>query len=267
MKSRILKLFLFLNIFSSTNVLAANQEVTIYVDENYPPYTFQSDGKANGIYVKILEKAFANMKGYSIDIQTVPWQRGKFLLETGKGFALVPPYCHGHDWPYIWPYSLPILNETVVVMCRDKILSAPRPNWPNDYVGLTIGINTGFDGYGGDKFWNMVKDGKILLSEAPSTEQNTRMLIQGRIDCYMITRLSFAWQLKQLKAAGLYDASKQSEFKEGAILQVDPGFMGFTNADNGKFNFKLDFVKQFDIQIYKMFKSGAIRSIIDRFTK
>lgn len=267
MNIRILHVFFIITMFWSTSVLAANQDVTIYVDENYPPYTFQKNGKANGIYVKILEKAFANMKGYSIEIQAVPWQRGKLLLETGKGFALVPPYFHGHDWPYIWPYSLPILNETVVVMCTDKVLKTPRSNWPEDYAGLTIGINAGYDGYGGDKFWEMVKNGKILLSEATSTRQNIRMLTRQRTDCYMISRLSFAWELKQLATAGLYDASKHPQIREGAILQVDPGYMGFTNADNGAFDFKLDFVKQFDIEIYKMFKNGEIQRIIDDFTK
>lgn len=267
MKHRTLLLIFFLTMFWSTSVPAADQKVTIYVDENYPPYTFQDNGSVKGIYVNILKNAFSNMIGYNVDIKAVPWQRGKLLLETGKGFALVPPYFHGHDWLYIWPYSLPILDETVVVICTDEILEIPRPKWPEDYAGLTIGINSGFDGYGGEKFWTMVKDGKILLSEVESTIQNIQMLILGRTDCYIISRLSFAWELKKLSAAGLYNINKHPKLREGPVLQVDPGFMGFTNADNGAFDFKLDFVKQFDIQIYKMFKSGEIQRIVDDFVK
>jgi polar amino acid transport system substrate-binding protein len=265
MKLRVIRILYILTFFWSADLFAADIDVTVYVDDGYPPYTFLDKGRANGVYVKILEKAFANMKGYNVDIEAVPWQRGKRLLEVGKGFALVPPYFHGHDWPYIWPYSLPILNETVVVMCRDKILERPRPVWPDDYIGLKIGINTGFDGYGGDRFRKLVKDGKIQLSEVHTTEQNILMLSRGRTDCYMITRLSYAWEIGRLKAAGKIDGMSYSKIKEGAVLQVDPGYMGFTDKDNGKFPFKQDFVKQFDIQIYKMTKSGEIQRIIDGF--
>ena len=87
-------------------------EVTVYADADYPPYSYQEGGKARGIYADIMQKAFSRMSGYRVTIVPVPFKRGLAYLESGKGFALYPPYYWPAERPYIKTYSVPILEET-----------------------------------------------------------------------------------------------------------------------------------------------------------
>jgi len=57
------------------------------------------------------------------------------------------------------------------VYCRQDILEKDRPNWPNDYFGLTIGNNAGFSA-GGDNFLAAVKAGDIKVQETKGTPKN-----------------------------------------------------------------------------------------------
>jgi len=252
----------------SSSVSAADIKVTVYADDNYPPYSYQERGEIKGIYTEIIKAAFLKMKGYQIEIKALPWKRGLKMLEDGKGFAIYPPYYRPKERPYIWPYSIPILDERVVVFCRAEILeNSLRPHWPEDYYGLRIGINAGFD-LGGNKFWNAVKEGKIKVEEAMGNRENLLKLGLKRTDCYMNGRLSILWELKQLKRAGKYEeGSNHAKLVEGATVSIEQGFLGFTNKDKGKFDYKDDFVKKFDAVIYEMRKSGKLQKMIDHFVK
>ena len=62
------------------------------------------------------------------------------------------------------PYSEPVLEETVVVVCRDQVLKKSRPLWPDDYAGLVIGSNSGFQVVG-EAFRMAVVQGKLNVGE------------------------------------------------------------------------------------------------------
>jgi polar amino acid transport system substrate-binding protein len=251
----------------SAIVFAADIKVEVYADEGYPPYSYKESGEEKGIYTEILKKAFPRMKGYKVKISPFPWKRGLSYLKYGKGFALYPPYHRTEDRPYIWPYSIPILDEKVVVFCREEILVQPRLKWPEDYYGLKIGNNSGFE-LGGKKFWKAVKEGKIKVQEVKTNAQNIILLGKKRTDCYMNDRLSILWELKRLKAEGKYDeGGKHAKLLEGAPITIEQGFLGFTDRDDGKFPFKDDFVRKFDTVIYEMRKSGELQEIVDDFVR
>jgi len=257
---RVLLLF---QIFSAT-VFANEINVVVYAENNYPPYSYEEEGELKGIYTKILKKVFSRMKGYRVDIKAVPWKRGLIYLETGKGFALYPPYYRPKERPYIKPYSVPILDEKVVVFCTEKILEQSRLDWPEDYYGLTIGNNRGFK-LGGDKFWKAVEEGKIRIQETDGNRRNILKLGFGRVDCYMNDRFSIIWELNRLRKSGKYANNKLDKLKEGTSISSEQGFLGFTDRDNGNFYFKDDFVKKFNVVINKMKKTGEVQKIIDDF--
>ena len=63
----------------------AKQEVLVYGDINYPPYSFEEDGKPKGIYVDILKAAFAHMPDYDVTIKMIPWKRGlEYIRKQSK---------------------------------------------------------------------------------------------------------------------------------------------------------------------------------------
>jgi polar amino acid transport system substrate-binding protein len=243
-------------------------DVTVFCDDNYPPYSYEVAGEAEGIYVEILKNAFSLMEGYNIIIEPVPWKRGLRYLEKGYAFAIFPPYYRPKTRPYMWPYSEPILKEEVVVICRKETLEQIQADkWPEGYYGLKIGNNAGFE-LGGERFLSAVKDGKIILEEARGNRINILKLGLGRIDCYINDRLSILWELKEMKKIGLYDeGGKHSKLSEAAVISLENGYLGFSNTNNSEFYFKDDFVNKFNTIIVEMKESGEIEGILDKFTE
>lgn len=242
--------------------------VTIYADAGYPPYSYEKDGKAAGLYFEIVKAAFARMHGYAIEVQTVPWKRGMAMLKSGTALALYPPYLNTRDEPWTWPYSLPLFEEKVVAVCRKEVLAAkPRKRWPDDFYGLTIGNNAGFI-IGGTDFDKAVKAGNLRVEEAKDSATNIIKLGMKRLDCYINDRVAIQWTKNQLKAEGKYDeGGAHAELAEAVVIAVEQGFLGFTSRDNGKFAYKEDFVRQFDEAIYQMKRSGEIETIARHFFK
>lgn len=241
---------------------AADIAVTIYADAGYPPYSYEQDGKAVGLYHEIVQAAFARMRGYKITIQPVPWKRGMALLQSGAGFALYPPYMNTKDEPWTWPYSRPLYEEHVVAVCRKDVMAGGRTRWPEDFYGLTIGNNSGFI-VGGEAFDKAVSEGHVRIAEARDSATNILKLKLRRIDCYINDRYSIEWTTRQLRAEGkLPDGAGQAEVVEAAVIAVKSGYLGYTNRDKGRFAYKADFVRQFDAAVDDLKRSGEIDRIV-----
>lgn len=234
----------------------AATEVTIIGDNGYKPYIYSDGGVAKGIYAEIITAAFAKMSDYTLKWDLKVWKRGLSDLESGKGFALVPPYYRPDDRPYIDPYSEALLDEKVVLVCRKEVLNKERATFPDDYVGLKFGNNTGYATLG-DDFFNLVKEGKITLHEAPSTEANLKKITAGRIDCYGNDRMVIATSLKDMGSALGTDVDVAHDVK------TEKGFLGFSR--DGQFPYKDDFVNQFNAVIKEMKSNGEIEAIINKY--
>lgn len=242
---------------------AADIPVTVYADAGYQPYSYAGkDGQADGLYSEIVKLAFSRISGYRIEIKPVPWKRGMAMLKNGTAFALYPPYMNLKEEPFTWPYSLPLLDETVVAVCTREVAAKPRPRWPDDYHGLRIGNNAGFL-VGGDKFIRAVAEGKIRLEEAMDTRANLLKLGFKRIDCYINDRMSILWTQRKLTSEGKLDAAQRGV--EMAVIATEQGFLGFTDRDEGRFPYKTDFLKQFNAIVYDMKRNGEIERMSKAF--
>lgn len=252
-------------ILLSRGATAAVIDVSVYCDDNYPPYSYGVDGQARGVYSAILNTAFSRMEGFQVTIIPIPWKRGLHYIKSGEGFAIFPPYHRPELRPYMWPYSAPILREELVVFCRQDVLTTtPRQAWPTDFFGLTIGQNAGFL-TGGAAFDKAVKNGDITVAEAMSNRINILKLGIKRLDCYINARLSIAWELNSLKREGLYDeGGKHDSLKEALVISSEWGYLGFTRMDFGRFYFKDEFIDKFNAVIRAMHASGEIQTIVDR---
>ena len=160
--------FIMASMFVMPSHVWSKQQVVIYGDRNYPPYSYLEDGKASGIYVEILTAAFAQMERYEVTISMVPWKRGLDAVKDGKAIALFPPY-RTKDRLLWMDLSEPILAEQVVVFGKSENLVG-KTQWPEDFFGFKFGLNLGFDhtALGGEKFDEACKSGNISLQEANS---------------------------------------------------------------------------------------------------
>lgn len=237
-------------------------EVEILVDDDYQPYSFlDSERKPTGIYAKVLEEIDQRLDDYDIVLKGVPWRRAMRMIEHGQAFAVAPPYHYPEQRPYMHPYSEKILEETVVTYCREGVMDTPRPDWPEDYAGLTVGNNHGFETPGA-AFFEMVDAGEIRLQERPNTEINLRMLIVGRSDCYVNARASILSTLASMERAGDYDPDA-TPLRESVVFERNWGYVGFSRTNNPAY--KDDFIQALNAEIRDMRESGRIREIFTEF--
>ncbi|NRD74350.1 transporter substrate-binding domain-containing protein [Shewanella sp. VB17] len=247
-------------IFFSSSI-SAQTKVTIYGDDDYPPYSYAENGEMTGIYTMILQSVAKKMPDYNIVIKNTPWKRGLAEIEKGKMFALYPPYNRPTERPYM-EYETAILDEELSLFCSDKITQEKRAKWPEDYYGLSIGNNAGFSP-GGEAFLSAVKAGKITLKEVKGTSKNLQKLISGRIDCYLNDGLSIEWELKQLQKSGKYSGTGVSK---ALVISAEQGYLGFV-TDGSKFAFKDDFKQQYNAVLSQMKDSGEVKKIVEEFLK
>ncbi|EGA64025.1 substrate-binding periplasmic protein [Vibrio brasiliensis] len=237
--------------------------VTVYGDDSYPPYSYSVDGQLKGIYVDILAAVFEKMPEYRVKLTPIPWKRGLKLLETGEGFALFPPYYYPDKRLYISPYSEPILDEQVVVYCHpDSVKERQLNKWPDDYLGLTVGVNESF-ALGGNRFWEEVKKGTIKLIEAKGNRNNILNLYKNRIDCYVNDRLSIVWEVKLLMQEGVIDSSWK--MKLGSSVSSEQGYLGFTKISPDKYPYKSEFIQQVNKIIIDFKRDGTLDKILSQY--
>lgn len=246
---------------------AQNIKVVIHVDDSYKPYSYAKDQKPMGMYIDVLKTAFSRMEGFDVTMKPIPWKRGKKLMEQGKGFGLAPAFFHGHDWPYLYPYSLPFYTEKIIAVLTERNGNTPRNDWPDDFIGLRVGNVAGFDGWGGDKFHALVKERKILYHEVGGSEQIIRMLAAERLDCIMMEEGAFDHQLKRMKKSGLYDEKKHAKLIKGPTIGTDPVYIGYSEPaiKKGNYPYAYKFQKAFDVTLYRMIKNGEIPRIMKNF--
>ncbi len=239
--------------------------VTVYVDDAYQPYSYSLGGQAAGIYINVLNAIFQKMPDFAVELKPIPWQRGKHIMGRGDGLALAPVFYHGHDWHFLYPYSLPFYTENIIAVCRDDILREARPNWPADYIGLRVNNIPGFDGWGGSAFRELVKQGKIKYSEVRGVISNIMMLGLDRADCMMAEEGSFdAIYGKFLQHQQFNTGVNYSPLKKAATIGSDPVYIGYsaTAIRAGRFSFHPAFRRSFDNALYLMKKDGQIDAIV-----
>lgn len=239
MLSRII-LFVLVVTFSSV-IKGEPVLVEILADDDYPPYSYVENGELKGIYVDLVnETAKFLAQDYEIKVIAMPWKRALKQIENGERFAILPPYHHIELRPYIFPYSIPMAQEDVVVYCRKGLdfnkvfidsIRLPEP--------LLLGINSGYILLN-EKYNKAVKNNNIMLVENKSTEANVIKLTKGRIDCYINDKLSIEHGLVLLN-------DKNADFNMSDFIQVDhissqSAHIGYTNVKEYKFPYKYDFV-------------------------
>ena len=237
------------------------QRVTILADDSYPPYSFVEDGQ---IYIDIVKEAAKLIEPhYKVKIVAVPWKRGLQELQKGISFALLPPYKHIKKRSYIWPYSIPIMKESIVAFCRPGInlLEYLKPQTIKINAPLIIGINAGY------LFLNKVLEiaidkGGIVISENKSTFSNIMKLYHKRLDCYINDKLSTLWELSNIKNNKNINLDS---IKEVLLVMTETAHIGYTNNPTHTFLFKGDFILRMDQALSIVMSSTEYQKILNRY--
>ena len=245
-------MLLIASLLLTSGVSQAKQQVLIYGDINYPPYSFEENGQPKGIYVSILRAVFSKMPDYEVTMEMIPWKRGLEYVKKGEAIAIFPPYYveERTSWMIL---SEPILDEPVVIFGKKENLRS-KVNWPEDFYGTRIGLNSGYDpvAMGGIEFAAACKSTKIVLLEAYTTDSNLRRLEAGRIQFYL--------------NAGSTIISAYPSIRRGPVVNTAQGYLGFTKKEES-FQFLPTFSEQFNAAVKKMKKSKEIVKIAEDYMK
>ncbi|MGI9434797.1 MAG: substrate-binding periplasmic protein [Geminicoccaceae bacterium] len=250
-------------LLASFSIAQAKTPVVILADDDYAPFSMKaSGGDADGLYFEILREAFSRLSNYEVTVRPVPWKRGLKEIQQGRAFAIFPPYFWPEQRPYMAPYSEPILNERVVVACRNDVFDdAPRTAWPEAYYGLTIANNDGFL-TPGQAFFDAVDEGDIELREVADVASGLVMMANGRVDCYVNGELAIQWETQRLRQAGTI-RKDSGWYAIGAEVSSNYGYIGYSR--DGDFPFQEDFRRQLDKALRSLQAAGRIEAIVERY--
>lgn len=251
------RLFCVLCCFLARPAYAA-QEVILYGDDDYAPYSFVELGQFKGMYVDLLKLAAARLTPeYDVVLKPRPWKRGLAELQSGFSFGLFPPG-RKTDRSYIDLYSVPMYRETVVMFCNDSVMASSRKSFPADFAGLTIGVNAGF--LLSERLIDAAGRGIVKLAESKGNEGNLRKLALKRIDCYASDRAAALYTIRKSGAelAGL-------NLSEAVELSGEETFIAYSMANNPPY--KADFFARMNAALTQLKKSGAVARIEQSYLK
>lgn len=248
-------------VLSASAMLAqAAEKVVLLGDDDYAPYAYVENGEFKGMYVELLGKAAELLKpAYEVELQPRPWKRGLADLESGAALGLFPPGLKRERF-YINPYSVVLYRETVVLFCNPDVMARPRKQFPEDFVGVTVGVNAGF--LLSERLINAAKAGQIRLSEAKGNEPNLKKLAAKRIDCYASDRGAALHTAKKL---GSDPDFRGTRLLEAVELSGEDTFIGYSVKHNPPY--KADFIAKMNAALETIKRNGTAARIENSYLR
>jgi polar amino acid transport system substrate-binding protein len=245
---------------SQATAANAVEKVILYGDEDYAPYSFVENDEFKGMYVDILTLAAKKLApDYEVELVPRPWTRGLVELERGTSFALFPPGLK-KERAYIEPYSIPLYRETVVLFCNDSVMKSSRKIFPDDFAGLTIGVNAGF--LLSARLIDASNAKQVQLDPVKGNEANLKKLALKRIDCYASDRAAALYSAKKLRP---YFDTLNFKLQEAVELSGEDTYIAYSMHNNPPY--KADFVKKMNEALHAIKKSGAVEKIEDTYLR
>ena len=234
-------------IFGSTmTVFGANGRMVVVVDRNYPPYSYGTVKKAEGLYTRLIEGVFGRM-GMKVEVRALPWKQA--LREGGEGRAAVGGIYKNTARLKIYDYSEPLFEERLAVYVKKgRTFHFSRLA---DLQGKIIGLNS--DWSYGDKFDSARKKYHFTAEEAASNLENFRKLVAGKIDCLVADQVAASRIIRQ---ENLSDKVQKLD-KPAAVNDV---YLAFAKRLGEK-----NLLERFNRTLEAMKKDGSYRRLFRDF--
>jgi polar amino acid transport system substrate-binding protein len=155
-------------------------EGLVFLTENYAPYNYNKDGKAQGIVVDVLLEMFrqtGSTKGLK-DIKVLPWARGYKLAQEKKGtvlFSTARTESRKNMFKWVGPI---LVSEHSVIAKKDRKI---RIQSEKDFDKFKIGA---VREDAGELMLHARGVDKKSIYRTNSSKSTARMLAAGRIDLW-----------------------------------------------------------------------------------
>ena len=159
-----------IRVFAQTTIRITNGEWEPYLSE----YSYK-----HGLASHIVSEAF-NTEGITVTWGFFPWIRAYKEAQDGEEWDASAVWWPTDETKESFFVSEPVVKTSFVFFH----LKSRQFSWESvdDLKGLTIGTTRGYD-YG-KEFMDAVKEGKIVVDEVATDEQNFKKLLAGRIDIF-----------------------------------------------------------------------------------
>ncbi|MDR3413454.1 MAG: transporter substrate-binding domain-containing protein [Formivibrio sp.] len=219
--------------------------IVISFDVANPPFMYEREGKAVGIYPALVAAAFTHMQ-VGTTLQARPWVRALRELDAGMtgigGIYRNSEREQKYDFSN-YDFSNPIYLEKLLVYFNQSKPVSFRT--VDDLKHLRIGVVRGWS-YG-ERF-DLARQTQIFsVEETPSDEQNFNKLEQGRLDAVLAVAESGVIRMKELH----HVQAAPMPLGENAT------FLAFSKSAG-----KQALLKQFDLTLKAMHASGEFERIV-----
>lgn len=223
--------------------------VNVSVDEAYPPYMYNRNNVATGLYPEIVAAIFARI-GRDTSVSALPWKRALKLGEAG--FGGVAGIYKNKERLTIYDYSAPLYEEKMVLYVKKGHAFA----FSNiaDLKGKKVGLNFGWS-YG-DAIDSARKAGLFSTDDSVKNNlANFRKLIGERTDCFIVDELAARKIISQQGFDGLVE-------QLDIPVSVNAGYLVFLKTLKQK-----SLLDEFNKAMKQLRSEGAYDVIIDSVIK
>ncbi len=226
------------------------------VTMDYPPYTYEGGGEAEGFVTDILRETFRRVET-SVSIRVIPWARGIAEMKKGTVDGIFTIY-HKVEREKFADFS----EEVLAVEPVSLFVLADSPiTFDGDLVTLLkqYGFGT-VRGYSYGKAFDEARklEGIKKPNEAATSEQNVLKLLKKRYSVMVSDKYVALDILSQLK--------KTKQVKElTPHVQEVPAYLAFSKAS--KYPDLQQIMSKFDVTLRHMKTDGTYDQIINNFFK
>ena len=234
---------------------ASPQTVTLITDNNYEPYSYVQDNELRGQTVEWIRRIDEALPEYRISLQAMPWREGLHAVRDGKVLGMVGVYFSAKHRGWLYPYSQPLFEESVVVLCGPDVQLESPVSWPTSFAGHLMLNIAGYDGWLDFQIRNQQNTQLMNFFEVPNQTIGYSMLKKGNADC-MLSEKHFAEQALQHDTTEP-DAMPRivTEVRRKAI-HVGYSFNAITG---NQYPYALDFARAFDFAMSELKQKGELR--------
>lgn len=222
----------------------SSEAIRIAVDSGNPPFMYEQNGRAAGLYPRLLAAIFQRM-GVEVQIEAVPWKRALEMGAAGK--TGVGGIYKNEERLKIYDYSDPIYSEKLLVYVRKG--NSFAFNDISDLEGKTVGAILGWS-YG-DAFDQARQEGLFTVEDVPNDEANFQKLLLGRVDCVIAIALAGDQLLPQLEGGANIEAL-------ATPLAINDTYLVFAQTAQ-----QHDLLQTFNATLAEMKKDGSFAAIVN----
>lgn len=214
---------------------------------SYPPYEYSVNNRAEGIVVRILQNAFAELD-QEITIEILPWKRAIAMVKSGEADAIFTAFKNDERVKFL-DYSefvlMPQILSVWVLKNSNISFDGTLKSLSETQIGLVSGISYG------KSVDTAIKGGTLANVEyAPGSKNNVKKLIAGWVDAIIMNKYGAMYHLKSQNALG-----KVQELQPQ--VSTVPSYIAFSKANNLS-----ELRDKLDVLLQTMKDSGEYQNII-----